>query len=233
MSDVPSRSGLGSSSIFTANLIHSLKTLKNEKIDKYNICKDVIYLEQEILKESVGIQDSIAGVFGGLNIIKIKNTYDFDVIPIKLKEEEIKHLEKSLLLFYTGIARTSSEISSSYKNTIELHKQNVELAEECILAIYNKNFDKIGDLLNKNWKIKKKLSQLVTNNYIDEVYEKALLAGAIGGKICGSGGGGCLTVYIKEMYRDKVIQTVTSLGLIHIPYTIDFSGIQINKLEVG
>lgn len=227
--DVPSKSGLGSSSSFVVALLNACHYLQSNTVSKDYLAKEAIYIEQDVLCDNVGSQDQIAASYSGLNLIELYSSKNFAVHPLKLSIDEIRFLEDRLLIFYTGLSRSSSEISGSYQKTRELHKKNINLAETCFNAIENKNFDKIGELLHKNWELKKSLSPKVTNKFIDDVYNEGLSAGALGGKLMGSGGGGAIMFYVPQEYKNKVVSKLSDL--IHIPFNFEFSGAQILHVD--
>lgn len=227
MIDIPSKSGSGSSSTFIVNLLNALINLLGLKYTKEELAKTAIHIEQDILGDNVGSQDHVASSFGGFNLIEFYSSNNFSVTSIKLSQEEVEHIENSLLVFYTKISRSSSEVSGSYNKTKELHKKNINLAEACYNAIEQGNFDKIGSLLNESWQIKKELSHKVSNKFIDDVYTKALQIGILGGKLSGSGGGGNFLFYCPVEKRQVVIDTMISLGLIHIPFRFSYNGVEI------
>ena len=227
MIDIPSKSGSGSSSTFVVNLLNSLVNLLGLHYTKQELAKTAIHIEQDILGDNVGGQDQVAASFGGLNLVEFYSSKNFQVTPINLKPEDVKYIEDSLLIFYTKISRSSSEISGTYQKTKELHKKNISLAESCYNTIERGNFDKIGSLLHESWRLKKELSTKVSNKFIDEIYEEALKAGALGGKISGAGSGGNLLLWVKQDKRENVINKLSTLT--HIPFQFDFTGTTLYK----
>ena len=226
--DLPARSGIGSSSSFTVGLIHALYVLQGRSVTKRQIINDAIHIEQKILKEYVGIQDQIQVGYGGFNLLDISRDGDFSVSPLALTRERASLLNESLLLFYTGISRFSSEIT---KNTIEsASKNNRPLSEISsitdeaynILIDNEKPIDILGELLHQSWVLKKSLSTEITTGEIDLLYEKAIDMGALGGKILGAGGGGFLLLYVPKRYQSKVRKAL--LGLVEIPFKMDQFG---------
>ncbi len=226
--DLPARSGIGSSSSFTVGLIHALYVLQGRSVTKRQIIDDAIYVEQNLLKEYVGIQDQIQVGYGGFNLIEIKQDGDFSVSPISISRDRISSLTENLLLFYTGISRFSSEIT---KHTIEsAHKNDKPLQEIAflteqaseILTDDLKSLDLIGELLHNSWAMKKSLSSQISTQAIDLIYEKARKMGALGGKILGAGGGGFLLLYVPKEYQVNVRKALDSL--VEIPFRLDQFG---------
>lgn len=159
--DLPSNSGIGSSSSFTVGLINGLKTFKNNKISKKNLAKESIYFEQEILKENVGSQDQIAAAFGGVNNISFINSNKFLVKPFSDRKNFFHQISKNLFIVFTGITRSADKIAKTYtinlkdkKNYIREILNHVEIAKE---IIKKKNKDEFGYLLSETWNVKKKL----------------------------------------------------------------------------
>ncbi|WP_298069271.1 kinase [uncultured Mailhella sp.] len=229
--DLPARSGLGSSSSFCAGLIKAVYALKGEMISKYALARETIHLEREILKENGGIQDQIATVYGGLNHIHINANGSFSVDPLILHEERRAALNSSLLLFFTGISRTSSEIAEKQaKSTGEKTKQlgrMQELVAEAshILTDSSTDLDDFGRMLHETWTLKRSLTDRISNSLIDDIYQAALDSGALGGKLLGAGGGGFILFYVPEEHRRDVKKALRNL--IHVPFKFDDQGCQI------
>jgi D-glycero-alpha-D-manno-heptose-7-phosphate kinase len=210
-SDLPAQSGLGSSSAFSVSLIHAIKELNNEKKNKYYIADNARMIEQELLKENVGSQDHYACCFGGFNSIKFAKHHKVQVDLLKINKKKLDYLKDLSTLVFTGFSRSASEIE---KNKLENFKVNqkylkeiYEITQQAKKIFLNKNnnyffLKEISELLNETWKIKKKLSDKVTNYSIDNIFNHALKNGAAAGKILGAGGGGfCL--FISKNIRDK------------------------------
>jgi len=222
-SDLPSHTGLGSSSSFTVGLLNLLRNEKNLKINKYELAKEAINFERNILKESVGYQDQIHASFGGFNEINIsKNNIKVKKI---LNNKNVKKFEKNLFLVFTGLTRRAHNIE---KKKIERIKKNflyldkINLISKQAKSIFTKkkvNFDKIGFLLDEMWKIKKKLSSNVSNPKIDKIYNFAKKNGAVGGKLLGAGSGGFLLFYINDKNKKKFIKAMKSYQLISFKFS--------------
>jgi len=230
-SDLPARTGLGSSSSFCAGLIKAIYALKGEMISKYGLARETIRLEREILKERGGIQDQIATVYGGLNYIHINNNGSFTVEPVVLTDERRHEFNSKLLLFFTGISRTSSEIAAKQEASIkdryyQLSNMQSMVSEACRILTQNKaNLDDFGRLLHESWLLKRSLTEKVSNPFIDEIYNVAISNGALGGKILGAGGGGFILFYVPEARQNGVKEALKDL--IHVPFKFDDQGSQI------
>ncbi len=200
--DLPSRSGVGSSSVFVVGLMNLLNSFYNKKVKKKQLAINSIKFEQKILKEFVGSQDQIAATYGGFNKIIFKSNGFFDVESIVIKKSVLNNLNKNLLLIYTGQKRTANNIAKTYVNKLENLKKNhmleiSSLVDQAELLLKNNNLDDFGRLLHESWLIKKKLSSSIANSSINDIYNKALKSGALGGKLLGAGGGGFFLFYIQ------------------------------------
>ena len=228
--DLPARSGLGSSSSFCAGLIKALYALKGEMITKYGLARETIRLEREILREHGGIQDQIAAVYGGLNHIHINNNGSFSVDPLVLAEERRQSFNGKLMLFFTGISRTSSEIAGKQEEgtkakAAQLTRMQAMVHEASrILSSESAELDDFGHMLHEAWMLKRSLTDKISNTLIDGIYETALAKGALGGKILGAGGGGFLLFYVPESRRNDVKKALRNL--IHVPFKFDDQGCQ-------
>lgn len=228
--DLPARSGMGSSSSFTVGLLHALYALKGQMPSKHQLAQESIYIEQEILKETVGSQDQVSAAYGGFNIIEFSPTGDISVRPMTLTQERIEELNSHLMLFYTGIKRTASNVAESYVNDIETRGRQLrimnDLFEESVAVLnMGKNIARFGELLHEAWQAKRSLSKKVSNLNVDEIYNQAISAGAIGGKLTGAGGGGFMLLFVPPQKQMKVREKLN--GLVYVPFKFEFSGSQI------
>lgn len=228
--DIPARSGMGSSSAFTVGLLHALHALLGEMRGKKQLADESLYLEQEILKETVGSQDQVLAAYGGFNHISFMQNGDISVRPVTIGSERLKELESHMMLFYTGIIRTASNIADSFVPTIEDKRRQLRFMKDLVdegLAIVSGGHDieAFGSLLHEAWDAKRSLSDAVSNPAVDGMYETARAAGAIGGKLIGAGGGGFLLLFAPPERRKKVRAALQSL--IHVPFHFESSGSQI------
>ncbi len=229
--DLPARSGLGSSSSFCAGLIQGIYALKGQAITKYGLTKETIKLEREILAENGGIQDQIAAVYGGLNHIHINNNGSFSVNPVVIKESRKTELNNNLMLFFTGVVRTSSEIAekqvkSTKDKTEQLHRMQQMVSQaETILTTDGADLDDFGRMLHETWMLKRSLTDKISTSLIDEIYQTAVDNGALGGKILGAGGGGFILFYAKPEYQKAIKKALRNL--IYVPFKFDDQGSQI------
>ena len=233
--DIPARSGMGSSSAFTVGLVHSLHALKGEIISKTSLTKEAIHIEQNLIVENVGSQDQAFAAHGGLNCIEFLQNGKINVNPIIMSQERMKTLEDNLMLFFSGLSRTASEIVQEQREKTEINLKNLDtmkiLVERAhdILTDNSKDLSEFGKLLNTTWNLKKSLSSKITNDEMDSMYSKALNAGAIGGKLLGAGGGGFMAFYVKKENQSHVIKALE--GYLHIPFKFDFEGSKIVVYE--
>lgn len=208
-SDLPARSGMGSSSCFTVGLLHAIYALRNQKASHEKLAKEAIYVEQELIKENVGCQDQVMASFGGFNHVKFNQDGSFAVSPIKIKESRLLDLQNHLMLFYTGIQRVASNVASEQiKNTpnrtdeLMAMQQMVQAGVEILTG--NSSLDDFGRLLHESWQLKRKLSSKISNPKIDEIYSMGMEAGAIGGKLLGAGNGGFVLLYVPPEKQAQV-----------------------------
>lgn len=229
--DLPARSGLGSSSSFTVGLLHSLYALKKKDVSKNQLASEAIHIEQNLIKENVGSQDQIAAAFGGLNKIFFHKDNSFNVKPIEISPDRRAELEKNIMFFFTGITRIAStiaeiQIRDTHKKEKEL-KTMFQMVDEAvdILSSENQPISAFGELLHESWKLKRSLTKKISNNVIDGIYDTALRAGAIGGKITGAGGGGFMMIFAQPSYHKKIKEKLKDL--LHVPISFETCGSKI------
>jgi D-glycero-alpha-D-manno-heptose-7-phosphate kinase len=233
--DLPARSGLGSSSAFTVGLLNALHALSGRMPNKQQLAEESIRLEQKVLKETVGCQDQVLAAHGGFNHITFHKNGKITLRPITVRPKRLKELEEHLMLFYTGIPRVASKIAQSYVKKINNKKKQLKIMQDSVeeaisILAGKKDIKDFGELLNKFWQMKKSLSPQVSTSAIDEIYEKALSSGAIGGKLIGAGGGGFLLLFVPPRNRKKVRETLKKL--IYVPFKFESLGSQIIFYDV-
>jgi D-glycero-alpha-D-manno-heptose-7-phosphate kinase len=234
--DLPARSGMGSSSAFTVSLLHALRALRGEISSRTQLARDSIHLEQVVLKETVGSQDQVMAAHGGLRHVKFHPDGDIEIATLTLSAERISELKDHLLLVYTGIVRTASDVARSYVADIGSRRRQLrvmkELVDESIeILASGMNICAFGDLLHESWQAKRSLSNRVSNSEVDDLYARARAAGALGGKLTGAGGGGFLLLFAPP---DKHADILAALpGHIHVPFQFETSGSQIIFYEPG
>jgi len=226
--DLPARSGLGSSSSFTVGLIHTLHALNGKMISKEELARNSIHVEQDIIGENVGSQDQISASFGGLNRIDFKQDDRFDVQPLILSECRKEELQSHLMLCFTGFSRIADAIAKSkienfkYRHTELTSMQEMVDEAISILSSTNVSIEEFGKLLDQSWKYKRRLSDKVSTPQIDHIYEEAMRAGAIGGKIMGAGGGGFMLLFAKPEDQPAIRERLKKL--VHVTFGFEDAG---------
>jgi len=207
--DLPARSGMGSSSAFTVGLLNALYALKGQMPSKEQLAKESIYIEQEMVRETVGSQDQVTAAYGGLNQIIFHPNGEISVRPITISTERLNELNNHLMMFYTGIKRTAANVANSFVDDLDDRRRQLritkDLVEEGVSLLTGKqDITNFGELLDEAWQAKRSLSPVVSNSTIDEIYNSALSAGALGGKITGAGGGGFLLLFVPPDKQSSV-----------------------------
>ena len=225
--DLPARTGLGTSSSFAVGLLNAFHSLKGKQKDKRTLADEAIYVERVMCNEAGGLQDQIAASFGGLNRIDFdKNGYTDR--PEEISEERKEQLNSNLLLFFTGFSRFSADIQTDTRknignNTETLLKMKAMVDEaEKILTDEDEDLDKFGVLLDQSWRLKRSTGSKISTGEIDMIYERALRAGALGGKLLGAGGGGFVLLYVPEDKQEDVKKELSDLLL--VPFCFENEG---------
>lgn len=228
--DLPARSGMGSSSSFTVGLLHVLHSLCGRMTGKHQLAMEAIEIEQDRLKEVVGSQDQVMAAYGGLNHVQFHRTGEVMVRPLIMERQRIEDFNDHLMLFYTGIKRTASQVAGSYAGDFNSRKHQLRiisnLVDEGIETLCGSgDLNHFGALLHEAWLVKRNLSSLVTNSYVDDIYDTAMSAGALGGKLLGAGGGGFILFFVPPEEQEKVARQLSRL--IRVSFRFDFNGSQI------
>jgi D-glycero-alpha-D-manno-heptose-7-phosphate kinase len=227
--DLPARTGLGTSSSFAVGMLHAFYALKGTYVDKRRLADDAIYLERTLCAESGGIQDQIAASFGGFNRINF-SADGYEVNPIILSDGRKKELNDSLMLFFTGFSRFSSEIQSAHEQALkDKTAQLLEmkaLVDEAEQVLTGKNeLVEFGRLLDYTWKLKRGITTKISSDSIDTLYKKAIDAGAAGGKLLGAGGGGFLLFYVEKDRQQRVREAMQPL--MEVPFRFENGGTRV------
>jgi len=229
--DLPARSGMGSSSAFTVGLLNALYALKGVMPSKHQLVTESLHVEQNMIKETVGSQDQTLAAYGGFNHVHFSQSGDVSVRPVIMSAEAMHHFNDHLMLFYTGIKRTAADVADSYVPKIEEKRRQLRIMKDLVseaLSVLGKGdgcLHEFGNLLHEAWQAKRSLSARVSNVQVDEMYDAALAAGALGGKITGAGGGGFLLLFVPPERQQRVRDALK--GQIHVPFRIDHTGSQI------
>ena len=228
--DLPARSGLGTSSSFAVGMLNAFYALKGKYADKKKLADEAIYLERVLCAEAGGWQDQIAASFGGFNRINF-NANGYEVLPVIISPERKKRLNDNLMMFFTGFTRFSSDVQKAnavgkVDKTAQL-KEMLALVDEAerVLTDKERDLDDFGRLLDHTWKLKRQTGAAVSTNSIDELYEKGMKAGALGGKLLGAGGGGFLVFYVQPEMQESVKAAMKDL--LYIPFKFEDGGTRV------
>jgi D-glycero-alpha-D-manno-heptose-7-phosphate kinase len=230
MGDIPSEgSGLGSSSTVTVGALHAMYAYLGEIVPAERLAREACEIEIEILKRPIGIQDQYIAAYGGLRFFEFLPNGQITVEKIKLSSEAQRALNNNFMLFFTGMSRDSSSILKeqvgNLKDRLTELREIKHMAHEARCAIETENFDVLGVLLHQSWEVKKRLAGTISNGRINEMYETARRAGAIGGKISGAGGGGFLLLYVPWESQNKVRTKLNDLQ--ELPFRLEADGTKV------
>lgn len=221
--------GLGASSALTVGILNTLYAFKGEKATPEKLFKEACRIEIDILGRPMGKQDQAPAAFGGFNYIRFNADESVDVVPIPCKPETKEKLDNNLLLFYTGMSSFSKDILPEQNKKIDINVKFLDklvgLAEELKKALSNNDLKEFGHILHQGWLCKQKLVSKISNSIIDKYYQKARAAGALGGKILGSGGGGFLLLYCEPKNQNKVRRALANLK--ETPFKFELEGSKI------
>ena len=228
--DIPGRSGIGSSSAFTVCLLKAISEMQKLNYSKHEIAQKAISIEKFVLKENIGLQDQIATSYGGFNKITINKDASFNVDKIKLSKIASNELNNHMMLIFTGKQRISHDIAgiqiSEIKNKQkELHE--ISSITKDAYKMLTTNIISVEDfarLLDASWQIKKCLTDKISNDTIDEIYKTAIANGAMGGKLLGAGSAGFMLFCAKTEYQEQIAK---ALGLLHVHFKFEDSGVQV------
>lgn len=228
--DLPARAGLGSSSSFTVGLLHSLYALKGLMPTKMKLAKEAIHIEQNVLKENVGSQDQVEVAFGGLNKINFNTDDEFQVEPVIMSKERFQLFHEHLMLYFTGLSRYASSIAKEQIENINKKKEELTTMYQMVheaMKILTGDYDIIefGKLLHESWKLKRSLTDKISSQFIDDIYESARSAGAVGGKLLGAGGGGFMIFFASPEKQQRIKEKLKNL--LHVRFNFESSGSQI------
>jgi D-glycero-alpha-D-manno-heptose-7-phosphate kinase len=235
VADLPARTGLGTSSAFTVGLLLGLYALKNQMRDKHALAADAIHVEQELLQEAVGTQDQISAAYGGFNRINFHTDGTIDMKRILTERGKLDDLEQHLALYFTGFARTASEIAKEQIRMTPHRKKELKIMHEmvseaeAIITSPNRSIDEFGRLLRESWKVKRTLTQNISNTSIDDIYEAGISAGALGGKLLGAGGGGFMLFCVPPERQESVRKRLKDL--LCVPFSFSNCGSQVVVYE--
>lgn len=232
--DLPAQSGIGSSSTFAVCLAHALDVYSGKVRSKMELAEYATYVERELLGDTVGVQDQLAAAVGGLNHFEFARTGDIKRTPVAISAERLRELESHLMLFFTGFSRSASLIASKKVSSFEEKQDELirigEFVDEGLDLLKSEtSMTEFGRLMDEAWKFKRSISKAVSTPEVDEMYDLAIRAGAIGGKLIGAGGGGFLLLVVPQDSRCDVSKALKDL--IHVPFETEHNGSQILVYE--
>ena len=235
VADVPPNSGLGSSSTFAVALLNALHTYKQEYISSQQLAEEACRIEIEILKEPIGKQDQFIAAYGGVTAFTFNTDGSVGVERVPIRPEILDELESNLLIFYSGVEREASSVLREQGKTITANQDKAvdrmhrikALGHETRRILVEGDIDAYGELLHEHWMNKRKLAVNMTDSVIDEHYEAARAAGAIGGKLMGAGGGGFFMFYTRPADRRAVYAALIKRGLRPLRFRFDPGGARV------
>ena len=232
ISDIPSQgSGLGSSSSYSVALLHALYTYQGRVVSKDDLGRLASYIEIDLCGDKIGKQDQYAAAFGGLNLIEFNEDDSVLVHPIDCNPETFNKMEESIIVFYTGRTRSASALLSRQSDNMQqtskraLMSEMVSLTYEMKGLLENDEIEFLGELLDKNWRLKRQIATGISDPQIDDWYNKGILAGAQGGKLLGAGNGGFMMFFAPKEKHVNIVKTMK--GLQQVPFSFDRDGSQI------
>ena len=235
IADIPSGTGLGSSSAFTVALLHILHTYRGEFVSRYKLAKEACEMEIEKCGEPIGKQDQFASAFGGLNFYEFKPNGFVNVEPVIMKPGDYARLEKNILMFYLGGEHSASEILKEQSQNVSREDKAKTQFRMCELArnlkeeLQQGHVDAMGELLHENWVLKKSMATGISNPAIDEMYDLAMSNGATGGKLLGAGGAGFMIFYVPEAKQPNFRDAMKDYR--EIDFEMDNSGASIVSID--
>lgn len=227
MGDIPDQgSGLGSSSTVTVGALHAMYAYQKELVLTERLANEACRIEREILGKPIGIQDQYIAAYGGLRFMEFATNGDVITHRLNLSERTMRRLSNNLLLFFTGVTRKADTILEEQKTNIKdkltILSEMKDIAHTACHEIQKENIDEVGDLLHKSWLLKKQLASQISNSALDDMYDTARKAGAIGGKISGAGGGGFLLLYTPQGHQEEVRDALKDFQ--EYPFTLGQDG---------
>ncbi|HOO77040.1 MAG TPA: galactokinase [bacterium] len=234
IADIPAGTGLGSSSCYTVGLLNALHTLKMEYMDLYRLAEEACRLEIDILGYPIGKQDQYMAAFGGITVLEIDRTGQVEVKKLHLDPDLIENLNRNLMMFFTHTFHRANDILAEQSSSARAARPEVlsnmhrikEIGYLVLAALEEGNLTEIGRLFDEHWRCKRAISPKMSNPRFDEIYESALEAGALGGKISGAGGGGFFVFYVEQDHA-KFREKMAARGLRPMRYRFDFEGTKV------
>ena len=235
MADVSDGTGLGSSASYLVGLLNALHALKGENTSRQHLAEEAFVIAPEDLGLPDGKQDFYLAAFGNFCVLNIHQNGKVDVSPAHISRATQQEFEKRNLLFYTGVRRSSVDILKEQQtnirenkiDAIELKHQIKRIGYDILSTFETGNLDRFGELLDEHWQLKRQMSQKMSNDLFDNIYEQVKHSGALGGKIVGAGGGGFFLVYCQDGSQTGVRKVFAEAGMREIEYRVDAGGTQV------
>ena len=231
MSEIPKKLGLGGSSSFTIGLLNALYAYKKQKVFPERLARESCEIEIDTLKNPIGKQDQYATAIGGLNYFRFNQDGTVLIKPILIDEELILKILDNLVYIYLGQSHDASQILSDVNNNISENNDTLlkmrDITDQLYKELMNRNIDQFVYALNENWLLKKYTSTHISNNHIDDLYDKAIRYGALGGKVSGAGGGGFLMMYVPVEKQDYFVKKMSGMKV--MKFAIDHKGSRVIK----
>ena len=228
-SDLPARSGIGSSSSFAVGLLNSIHTHRGKVCNPYTLATEAITVERDMCREYGGIQDQIAAAYGGFNRIDFDKS-GFYVKPLNIRADRLELLNDRLMLFFSGLSRVAGEISREQADNLEKNVSTLsdmkfltDEAEKILLS--GESLDSFGELLDTTWRLKRRLAANIANDEVESMYETAKRCGAVGGKLLGAGGGGFMLFYVPENKQAALREALQNY--MYVPFRFENEGSRI------
>jgi len=219
--DMPSFSGLGSSSSFVVGVLNALYAYQGKAVRPLELAYQAVELEREVLREAVGCQDQVFAAVGGLNLIEFRSTREIIVHRLPLSQERLKSLEQCLVLVFTGLRRRAHEMAQSQISRIGLNLDRLRTIREMVDEGYDiltgtGELTRFGELLHRAWRVKSELDPSISNSTVHSIYERGLAAGALGGKLLGAGGGGFLLFFVPPDRLPNLHRELSDLEILSV-----------------
>jgi len=235
MADVPAGTGLGSSGTYLVALLTALYELKREKVPTQALAEQACHIEMEIAGHPAGKHDPYLAAFGGFTCLDIETDGRVKVKPLDISITAVEEFRNNVLVFYTGITRSSSEILEAQRldtqrqdaEVVDSLHRTKELGHQVKESLEQGDIERFGRLLDQHWQNKKRRSGRISDSRLDRLYDVVKGCGGLGGKVMGAGGGGFFMFYCPNQSKARVRQTLKAEGLRELPYDFDFEGAKV------